>query len=129
MNTSRNKAQVHVEGKTIVSKLKRNLRKIIKRPRIQEYIKKKEEWTEEVFQEVDWEAHEQVVKNAKVSERFITKLIHDILPTGKTISRYKPFYDKRCPSCMEDVEEDRYHLLRCRHEDRIGWRNQLFVDL
>jgi hypothetical protein len=50
----------------------------------------------------------------------------DLLPTGKTVHRYKPYYDHHCPSCGEEYE-NRSHILRCRHETRTPWQNKLLT--
>ncbi len=77
-------------------------------------------WTAADMETVHWEAHGQALEKNYVRRTFLVKLIHDKLPVGKTIARYKDTYDHRCPSCQDD-QEDRTHFLRCPHPDRTKW--------
>ena len=96
--------------------------------RIIAHIKRKEEWDEPTFQLVDWAAYTSAVTSNTLDHKFIVKLVNDLLPTGKRVSRYKPYYDHRCPSCYAD-QEDRHHLFQCPHTSRDQWRSQFLLAL
>ena len=124
-----NPIQVYHRDQPVTSKLKRTLRRMIKSPPLQDYILKKITWwTPTIFHMVDWEAHARAISSSSLPDRFVTKFIHDLLPTGKRVHRYKPFYDHRCPSCYREYE-DHFHCFTCEHEDRIKWRPPLLKDV
>jgi hypothetical protein len=69
---------------------------------------------------IDWEAHSQALWKNFIHRTFLVKLIHNKLPVGITIARYKDTYDHRCPSCQEE-HEGRSHFLQCPHPDGTKW--------
>ncbi len=75
---------------------------------------------------MDWDAHGISIRKHYHLKHFITKYLHDWLPVGKLIKRYKEFYTAKCPSCDHE-EEDRTHFLLC--PSRIRWVNELIKDL
>jgi predicted RNA-binding Zn-ribbon protein involved in translation (DUF1610 family) len=77
---------------------------------------------------VDWEAHSRAVSNTRETRIFITKLIHDLLPTGARVHRYKKYYVHHCPSCGAN-EEDRMHMWQCQSPRREQWRKQFLITL
>ena len=123
-----NRVQVHVNNVTITSKLKRNVRQIIKAKPMVEYLQTKYKWEDLTFHSIDWVAHRRAVTNNDLPDKFITKMIHNLLPTGKRVHRYKPYYDHRCPSCYQDYE-DFHHVLTCHNAIRSKWQSTLLKDV
>ena len=113
---------------TITRKVRHTLREIFAVQRTRTHIKLRESWSEATLQMVDWEAHGRAVSNTRETKTFITKLIYDLLPTGKRVYRYKKYYDHHCPSC-EAEEEDRDHLWQCQCAKREQWRTQFLISL
>jgi len=107
-----NPIQVHAKNVTIASRVKRNLRRLAKAPKLIEHIEKKADWPKGVFHTIDWEAHRTSISNIDLPNRFITKFVHNMLPTGNIVHLYKTYYDHRCPSCFAEQEDIR-HLLTC----------------
>jgi ribonuclease HI len=111
---------VQVEGPkgTITSQLENVLRQLGTEEALIKYLLNHEKWTSDVLDRIDWKAYENAVRNCRAAHaQFITKLTMDLLPTGKRVYRYKPYYDHCCPSCGE-AQEDRKHVLRCKHDTR-----------
>src|SRR3954470_13788420 len=59
---------------------------------------------------------------------FLMKLLHDQLPTAKSVKRQKPdlYQSLRCPSCSGDEIENLEHLSTCDAYD-VAW-NTVFKD-
>ena len=75
-----NPIQVHAKNVTITSKVKRNLRRLAKAPKLMDHITKKANWPEGVFHTIDWVAHQSLIQNTDLPNRFITKVVHNMLP-------------------------------------------------
>jgi hypothetical protein len=56
-------------------------------------------------------------------QTFVTKLHHDLLPTGCRVHRYQANYEKSCPSCSCE-DKDQAHLFQCLDTRREEWRVQ-----
>ena len=92
-----NPIQVHAKNVTITSKVKRNLRRLAKAPKQIEHIEKKADWQEGVVHTIDWEAHRTSISNIDLPNRFVTKFVHNMLPTGNRVHLYQKYYDHRYP--------------------------------
>jgi len=123
-----NSIQVHVKNVTIISKVKRNLRRLAKAPKLIEHIEKKADWPEGVFHTIDCETHRTSILNIDLPNRFVTKFVHNMLPTGNRVHLYKTYYDDRCPSCFAE-QEDRRHLLTCPDPERRKWKSKVLKEL
>ena len=77
---------------------------------------------------MNWPADQQAITTSDLPNSFVKKFVHGILPTGKVIHQYKWYYDHWCPSCHQE-QEDRWHLLRCQHQDRVKWSSPMLQDL
>ena len=84
-------------------------------------------WSQHVFDAINWEAHGAALK--KVIKRRIhsIKLIFDILPTNSQANRYDKG-TRKCPTCANE-HKTRDHILRCCHPDAQTWRDDLKRDL
>ena len=120
--------QIHHNQSPVTSKFRATLRKCIKTGPMMDHLCKTNHWTQTIFDQINWEAHKQSVSNSDLPGKFVSKLVHNLLPTGSRVHKYKPFYDHRCPSCGEP-QEDQYHLLRCQHPDRLKWTTNFFEDI
>jgi hypothetical protein len=74
---------------------------------------------------VDWESLGTSIKQAREMHTFVTKLHHDLLPTGRRVHRYQAsYYEQSCgPSCSHE-DEDQAHLFQCLDSHREEWRVQ-----
>ena len=105
---------------------------MVKSQALIQHVEKSANWDQSTTSLVDWESHQRAIKrattNSKIPEKFITKFIHNILPTGKIVNRYKPFYNPGCPSCDHQCE-DQFHLLTCPNIERTKWKSRMNKDL
>jgi hypothetical protein len=70
-------------------------------------------WTDTIMNSVDWESLGTSIRQAREMQMFVTKLHHDLLPTGRRVHhRYQAYYEKSCPSCIHE-DEDQAHLFQC----------------
>jgi hypothetical protein len=86
----------------------------------------KEQWTQDQFQVIALELHYIAVSRMYHHKKFICKLLHDMLPTGKRVHHYSSHYDHRCPSCRTPYE-DRSHFLGCSQRSR--WRHDAWSSI
>jgi hypothetical protein len=64
------------------------------------------------------------VGRSHLSQPFLVKLLHQILPLGKLIHKYDPVkYTIDCPTCREHIETYD-HLFQCHHPSPAGWKTQ-----
>jgi hypothetical protein len=69
------------------------------------------------------------VGGSQLSQSFLVKLLHQILPIGTLIHKYDPVkYTIGCPTCREH-NETYGHLFQCHHPSRVGWKAQLKATL
>jgi hypothetical protein len=119
-------AQLHLHYGTCTSHIPSALRTAETLPPLAAYIKTRNQWTQHQFDCVNWEALQQAIKHKNNNRIHITKLIHDILPTNKTVHRHNP-KAQYCPQCKECIQEDRDHIMRCSHDQRALWRAETIV--
>ena len=111
-----NSTHVLCNNTLITAKLKNTIRTSIKIEPMKAHVQRANNWTSEVMNHIDWESHQRAVTSSGLPNRFATKLIHNILPTGKVIHRYQKYYDHHCPHCGQPYE-DQAHLLSCPSTD------------
>jgi hypothetical protein len=121
-----NKVQLHTPEGTIASNYRSAIRKIASYPAMRKHITHSNRWTAQIFDTIDWPAHGISIRKQYHRKHFITKYVHDWLPLGKLISKYKPHYPSKCPSCPH-AEEDRHHFLKC--PARNTWHNNMVQEL
>jgi ribonuclease HI len=122
-------AQLSIDGKTIVSKHRVIARDIRRTKAIKLRIQEQTGMTDQALAEVDWDSHTMAVGPSQLSQPFLVKMLHQILPVGMLIHRYDPVkYTIDCPTCREH-SETYDHLFRCCHPSRAGWKLQLKATL
>jgi hypothetical protein len=73
----------------------------------------------------DFDSHAMAVGWSQLSQPFLVKLLHQILPIGMLIHKYKLVkYTIDCPTCWEHIETHA-HLFQCHHPSCAGWKTQL----
>jgi hypothetical protein len=132
-------AKLLIDGKTIVSKhrvIARDIRQTkaiardIRRTKaIKLRIQEQTGMTDHALEEVDWGSHTMAVGRSQLSQPFLVKMLHQILPVGMLIHKYDPVkYTIECPTCQEH-RETYDHLFQCCHPSRAGWKSQLKATL
>ena len=95
------------------------------KPGLAKYIQDRYAWSDRVMKNVNWVAHGTILRKQFKRKSHYTKLVHGILPTGKQVHRRDPIRNK-CPLCRDAVE-DWQHILKCPHERRDKWRQDMLV--
>jgi hypothetical protein len=73
--------------------------------------------------------HPMAVRRSQLSQSFLMKMLHQILPIGTLIHKYDPVkYTIGCPTCRKH-NETYDHLFQCHHPSCVGWRAQLKATL
>jgi hypothetical protein len=121
-----NKAQLNTPEGTIASNYRTAIRKIASYPAMRQHISRSNQWTDTTFDTIDWPAHGISIRKQYHRKHFMTKYVHNWLPLGKLISKYKPQYSAKCPSCPHE-EEDRSHFLKC--PERNTWHSEMALAL
>lgn len=107
-----NKVWFHMNNCTVNSKYKQMIRYNTTEQLLLSHIRKRNGWTDQVLNSVDWQAHGRAISSQDNNKSTLIKLIHDILPTARMVNKYNPSIIPSCLSC-NGPEEDRIHLLRC----------------
>jgi hypothetical protein len=81
-------------------------------------VKKKFQWSNDVFESVNWDAFKHEAKKLDVNRRTnLLKYIYEWLPIGKTLNRIDPTASTKCPSCDCAVETPK-HMFCCPKAER-----------
>jgi hypothetical protein len=90
---------------TITRMIHNMLRSFYCTQRIREDIKRRTQWTDAVMDSIDWDSLGIAIRQAREMKIFVTKLHHDLLSTGHRVLRYQAYYEKSCPSCSHEDED------------------------
>ena len=112
-------ALLHGANGTITSNFRATLRRLATFENLRQYHCTKYDWSESVFESVDWLAHSRAINSHFSRRHFLLKFIHDWLPLGYQKSRYADFYSDTCPLCSTTLET-RSHFLQCPNRDWFG---------
>jgi hypothetical protein len=115
------KATLSIQGKYISSNTVQHIENRIEAPPLIEYLKKRNDWSDDIFSEIDWDAHEAYMLKLPYLKVIKTiKYIHDWQNTGAQKAlfdkqRVEPAHDPSeylCPlKC--GCQEVKQHYLRC----------------
>jgi hypothetical protein len=95
-------AQLLIEGKTIIPKHRVIARDIRQTKAIKLQIQQKTELMDQALDEVEWDNHTTAVGQSQLSQAFLVKMLHQILPICMLIHKYDPVkYTVDCPTCCE----------------------------
>jgi hypothetical protein len=98
-------AQLLIDEKTIVSKHRVIAPDIRQTKAIKLRIQEQTGMTDQALEEVDWDSHTMAVGWSQLSQSFLVKMLHQILPIGTLIHKYDPVkYTIDCPTCREHNE-------------------------
>jgi len=111
--------QLNLPVGTVTHKLKREIRLARTEPSLRKHLINKFGWTEEAFEDIDWESFRRAMKNLDKHRTTLTKHVNNITPVGRRVNRYDPKYSANCSSCGE-ADESPEHLMLCPNRDQ--WR-------
>ena len=115
--------QLYLNGHPLLSKVKSTLRRELYKASLQATISKQEGWTDYLFNQVDWSAHEYAFQSTWSAKRIThTKLVHNLLNTNV---KNKQFYGKSdlCPCCNQ-TSETLLHVFTCPAPETTAFRKQ-----
>lgn len=89
---------------------------------IREYWQKKHNWTDEIFDDINWPAAKQARKELPMGQRrWHSKFATSHCATGRMMKRRKQWAHDRCPRCGA-TDEDTKHVCLCPDSDaRAVW--------
>jgi hypothetical protein len=121
--------QVHIQGITVVSRIKQTAMAIHKKAQWEARLCSKLQITRDIFLTIHWEAHGWATKHFIGSQKFLLQFLHGMLPVGRRVNRYDSIqFSSNCPTCQQP-DEDMLHLLTCQHESRRRWFNNTVTEI
>jgi hypothetical protein len=96
-----NRAQLHIAGKVIPSKLKKRIREAFTVPPYMLYLQDRFNWSDQCIETVDWTAYTQATGRFCTRQIQVTKLSNDLLPTARWVNRYDKLTTDHCLHCGE----------------------------
>lgn len=112
---------------TVTSKLVPRVRYLSTGPSLRQYIMKKNDWTEQIMQSINWKVHAKFLKHNIARRVHLSKMVHECLPTNSMRNRFDSGR-RHCPICPCE-HETRDHILRCPDESRTVWRDHFMRQL
>jgi hypothetical protein len=86
----------------------------------------KEQWKQDQFHQIALESHHIAVRRIYHHKKFSCKLLHDMLPTGKSVHSYSSHYDHPCPSCRTPYEDQSHFFCS---PQRQQWRHDAWFSI
>ena len=93
---------------TIHGKYVATLRKSASTPPFREYLLEKHQWSNEVYEDIDWKSFHIAARNYVSTDVHLLKLVHNLLPTRSHTARFQPWISPFCHYC--DEPETMVHL-------------------
>jgi len=107
-----------IDDKKIVRKLKEQIYSHVHLPELKAYWLKKERFTEETFEQVDWKATSHAMRNLPINKRHhVVKHTSGWCSVGKMAERWRLRPNDHCPRCGQP--ETTKHVWRCRDPEAI----------
>jgi zinc-binding in reverse transcriptase len=119
-NVPHTHAHLHIELHTITYTYALRIRNAECDPPMIQYLKNKYKWSDDTFEQINWEVHGKAIRSQRHRKTHMTKLVHDLLPTNQVQHRWNSQHSDRCALCQRE-EETRDHLMRC--EKSGDWRS------
>ncbi len=115
-------AYVSISGESVTGQIRKALFDAAGRPRLRTYLLDHFHWSEDVFEEVHWNALLSAVCGLSAPEHlFVVKLSFKLLPVGFRLQQRQAHMPPQCPSCEAPMEDD-WHWILC--ESRDAWRQE-----
>ena len=123
------KVSISIKGRRVTKHLKQAVQRACHDSELKKFLIKKYGWSETVFNDIDWGAHEAcLIKRPSVYVTSIMKLIHRWQPTLTKTSQYEKCKGRiTCQLCGE--VEDQHHYLYCKDEKFVTARKNEWLKL
>ena len=122
------KIQLNLPAGTVTHKLKRTIRLARRAPPLAQKLKKDNNWSDHLFEDINWEASRRALRRLRKAKVQLVKYLNNVIPVGKLVHTYNPKYPAGCPSCEEPIET-RDHLYQCPAQSRVDWRVSFIAKL
>jgi hypothetical protein len=96
-------------------------------PAVQQYIQRRNGWSDATFASINWKAHGKALRNNITLQLHFSKLVHDILPTASHLNTMDK--GRHCCPCCSYPKETRDHIICCPHQSCNKWRHTLWTDI
>jgi hypothetical protein len=107
---------------TISGQLRKSLFCAASQPIARDYLIRRYQWSPDTFASIAWEpCHAAIHSLTTPDHRFVTKLIHKLLPIGFRLKQRQAHMPSGCPTCDAPVEDD-WHWIAC--PSRLEWRTK-----
>jgi hypothetical protein len=116
------------ENQQITSRFLRVIMAAMHDGSLRQHIKKRANWSDEIFDKVDWVAHYQAFKSFKRLQRLsISKLVHGLYHTNR--EAHKTYgHTSNCP-CCNSTEETFNHIFTCPNVEVVTNRQEALTRL
>jgi hypothetical protein len=113
-------AELVIKDESINASIKQNICRASTDVGYFNYLKEKYNWTQQIIENIDWEALQQATKRSPFGKRkTLSQLMHGWLPTRGHPGTISTNEDRTyCPRCKQATETNR-HFLICPHESKI----------
>lgn len=112
-------ASLYISGTIITSKYRECLRHEAHLPALQEYMKGKWEWSQDVVDSIWWQPHGSALKRLSHADRQkVQKFNYYHLPTNHRLHKFHSYIDGQCEDCKATDEGDD-HIIWCNQTDRL----------
>jgi hypothetical protein len=100
----------------ITSNHKLHIRTASNLPALQAYILRRNDWTRETWDSIEWDSHTRALSKLSWAKRnTITKFLHKWLPTAHNMRKRSANNSRKCQQCPHDDETDD-HVCQCPHD-------------
>jgi hypothetical protein len=117
---------IYPEG-TLTARYVTNIRRRATSSQLQQYIKHKYGFEDNVMQSINWSAHGKSMQLFIKKRVHITKMVHECLPTLGRLNRFDKGH-RTCP-CCPCLTEDRDHVIKCGAASRQRWRDKFLQEI
>jgi hypothetical protein len=116
-------ANLTIQGATVTRRFANKLRMAASSPDLQNRMITRNNWSTQIFKSIHWDAPGKALMTLEHSTQiFLTKFVHEHLPTRKHMKKIGETDSDKCPSCLH-TQETAWHMLKC--ENREEWRGKL----
>jgi hypothetical protein len=112
-------------GTYITSKSIKYIEDLTNEQQLHAYHKKRHQWDEITFRDIDWDAFRTARRFKTTSKNFTTKLCHKGLPTLKRLHKYKERESPHCIKC--NSIEEQAHIFQCTSQSE--WKKTFIKNL
>jgi hypothetical protein len=116
--------QLSISGQTVTRRIHAAIHQQQHFVPLQQYYQSRFQWNQDTFHDIDWANFAIVYRRFPQQRTFFSKLRWKKLLVAARLHKRTPCYLHRCPTCIEDNEDDD-HIYQCKHISCLSWRTSL----